>query len=341
VVLGRHFELVLLVETAFNLLIKSHLLFGVQFAVFFLSRSSVFSPATAVSLVEGGRVMKKFAVRLLMFGATVAVGGMGATGARAQNPPEIQRASKSELKSQTPPARVIAPLGIGTTFNATLDESLDTRKTRAGDPIAAEIAEDVSYEQCMIFPKGTKVTGHIVRVTSAGRGKAGSAIFVQFDKAVMKDGQEVMLNAGIQALAANAVTASAEADAAKSVANGPHAVPVEDNSGGTPTVSDALIVSPIYDAPRSTLRAPMAPAAVAEGEFGSDGLFTPESKGAFGRPDLKVYTPTSEGSHGTVLLSARKNMHLDSGTHLLLVVQPPPNGDSDPASATPLDLDPQ
>jgi hypothetical protein len=36
----------------------------------------------------------------------------------------------------------------------------------------------------------------------------------------------------------------------------------------------------------------------------------------------------------------RKNMHLDAGTHLLLVVQPPPSGDSD-AGATSLDLDPQ
>ena len=86
-----------------------------------------------------------------------------------------------------------------------------------------------------------------------------------------------------------------------------------------------------------TLRAPLAVAPVAEGEFTSDGLFTPDSKGAFGRPDLKVYTPTSDGSHGTVLLSAKKNMHLDSGTRLLLVVQPPPSADADPTNS--LDLD--
>jgi hypothetical protein len=44
---------------------------------------------------------------------------------------------------------------------------------------------------------------------------------------------------------------------------------------------------------------------------------------------MKVYTPVSEGSHGTVLLSAKKQMRLESGTRLLLVVQPPPNGDPD------------
>ena len=42
--------------------------------------------------------------------------------------------------------------------------------------------------------------GHVVKVTTAGKGHAGSAIFVQFDKAVMKDGQEITFNAGIRRL---------------------------------------------------------------------------------------------------------------------------------------------
>jgi hypothetical protein len=280
---------------------------------------------------------------MMKFAATLVLAGtIAALGVSAQNPPDLQRSSPTELKAGNPPAPVIAPLGIGTTFNANLEETLDTRKTRAGDPIAAEISEDVNYERCMILPKGTKVTGHIVRVTSGGRGRAGSAIFVMFDKAMMKDGQEVMLNAGIQALATGPVASlPAETEASKNLSAGPHSLPVDDTTAGTAAASDALVVSTIYEAPRATLRPPMAPAPAAEGTVGPDGLFTPESKGAFGRPDLKVYTPTSEGSHGTVLLSTRKNLHLDSGTHLLLVVQPPPSGDVDPAAASSLDLDPQ
>ncbi len=95
----------------------------------------------------------------------------------------------------------MAPMGVGTAFNASLDEPLDTRHTKAGDAVVAEAAEDVSYQRSVIFPKGTKIVGHIVKVTSGGKGRTGSAIFVQFDKAVMKDGQEIILNAGIQALA--------------------------------------------------------------------------------------------------------------------------------------------
>jgi hypothetical protein len=281
--------------------------------------------------MKGGRVMKKLAAGLLFAGALVGLA------ANAQTPPEVQKSAKTEASEA--PAPVIAPLGVGTAFNASLDDALDTRKTKAGDPVVAETAEDVSYQRCMIFPKGTKIVGHVVRVTSAGRGRAGSAIFIQFDKATMKDGQEVILNAGIQALAVAGVAPAT--DASKSEAATPQAVPVEENAGGSRESSDALVVSTIYQAPHSTLRTPLAPAAAAEGEFTSAGLFSLDSKGAFGRPDLKVYTPTSEGSHGTVLLSSKKNMHLDAGTHLLLVVQPPPESDSETPSSSSTDLDPQ
>jgi hypothetical protein len=275
--------------------------------------------------------MMKFAASLLFAGALLLLT------ANAQNPPDIQRSAKTD--STQAPAAVIAPLGVGTAFNASLVDTLDTRKLKAGDPVTAETSEDVSYQRCMIFPKGTKIVGHVVRVTSGGRGRTGSAIFIQFDKASVKDGQEVILDAGIQALAVGAV-APMPSGAPKTGATSAQ-VPVVQDSAGSKESSDALVVSTLYQEPRSTLRPPVVRGLEPAGEFNSDGLFTADSKGAFGRPDLKVYTPTSEGSHGSVLVSSRKNMHLDAGTHLLLVVQPPPNVDSEAPVSAPTDLDPQ
>jgi hypothetical protein len=280
--------------------------------------------------------MKNFAIAL-------AIGALLVVKAGAAQGPELDLTAKRQAKDQTPPAPVTAPLSIGTAFNATLTDALDTRKARPGDLVTAEAAEDVSYQRSIIFPKGTKVVGHIVRATPGGRGRAGSALFVQFDKALLKDGQEVILNAGIQALAVGAVAPLSDTESGKGAGtsaslNAParsfadQAEPASAQS----TDDQPLVVSTVYDNPRSRLRPPLFAASAAEGELNSDGMFTPESKGAFGRPDVKVYTPTSEGSHGTVLLSAKKNMHLESGTRLLLVVQPPPNGDLD---ATQMDLD--
>jgi hypothetical protein len=273
--------------------------------------------------------MMKIAASLLFASALVVLT------ANAQTPPDVQR-SGTASPGQVP-APVIAPLGVGTAFNASLEETLDTRKTKAGDPVNAETSEDVSYQQCMIFPKGTKIVGHVVRVTSGGHG-GGSAIFIQFDKATIKDGQDVILNAGIQALAVGTV-APTPANTSKS-GNTPQAVPVVESAGSAAS-SDALVVSTLYQEPRNTLRPPVMASSAAEGEFTSNGLFSPDSKGAFGRPDLKVYTPTSEGSRGTVLLSSKKNMHLEAGTHLLLVVQPPPSRDSEASNSSTTDLDPQ
>jgi len=272
--------------------------------------------------------MRNFAAVFVMAGALL-VPRAGAT-----QGPDLDLTAKA--KSQTPPAPVTAPLSIGTAFNATLVDVIDTRRAKPGDPVTAEVVENVTYERTVIFPKGTKVVGHILRATSGGRGRAGSALFVQFDKAILKDGQEVMLNAGIQALAVSQVapqsdTERSSTDGATSAENSP-AEPLTEGAepASTTSTNDALIVSTIYDTSRRGLRPPLFAAPAAEGELNSDGMFTPDSKGAFGRPDVKVYTPTSQGSHGTVLLSAKKHMHLDSGTRLLLVVQPPPSGEFDP-----------
>lgn len=256
--------------------------------------------------------MRKIATGLLSMGALLLAGF-----AVAQTP--VDRAPRV-TKDTSPSTPVTVPLSVGTAFNTTLVDPIDTRRIRSGDVVTATVAEDVSYEQSVVFPKGTKVVGHIVRATS-GRGRAGSALFIQFDKAVLQNNEEVILNAGIQALAVNAVPPSpTEGDTPQDKPGNTEAMlPVEEGQ----VTTEAQVISTIYDAPTRRLRDPLSP--LPQGEINSDGLFTPDSTGAFGRPDIKVYTPTSDGSHGTVLISAKKNLHLDSGTRLLLVVQPPPS----------------
>jgi hypothetical protein len=281
-------------------------------------------------------------IAAITFASLLTAGALLVMGAGAAQGPDLDLMAKTAAKEQAP-APVMAPLSIGTAFNASLLGSLDTRHAKPGDSVTAEVAENVIYERTIVFPKGTKVVGHIVRATSGGHGRAGSALFVQFDKAVLRDGQEVILNAGIQALAVGSVAPLSDTenskDAGLSAELSSPAAPRTDGVEPTSSASanDTLIVSATYDTPRTRLRPPLFAAPAAQGELNSDGMFTPESKGAFGRPDMKVYTPTSEGSHGTVLLSAKKYMHLDGGTRLLLVVQPPPNPDLDASQGFDLD----
>src|ERR1700720_3536253 len=139
----------------------------------------------------------------------------------AQTPPDTVADAR---KSSSVPDPVIAPFCVGTAFNAILLTPLDASRNKAGDPVTAETAETVTYERSVIFPKGTKIHGHLVRASSARTGK-GSALFVRFDKAILKNGQEVMMNAGIQALLAGRGSVS-------------NRVPADERGQGYPSAED-------------------------------------------------------------------------------------------------------
>jgi hypothetical protein len=232
----------------------------------------------------------------------------------AQTPPDTAADAR---KLNAVPDPVIAPFCVGTAFNAILLTTLDASRNKAGDPVIAETAEAVTYERSVIFPRGTKIHGHLVRASSARTGK-GSALFVRFDKATLKNGQEVMMNAGIQAL----VTGRG------SVSNRDHGQgypSAEDYGSSSRDGSNVAVVPASTESASRSQSSSGLPAT--QGGMNKQGMLTPDSQGALGGSDLKVYTPLSEGSDGTVLLSAGKNVRLDAGTKLLLVIQPPPEVD--------------
>jgi hypothetical protein len=252
----------------------------------------------------------------------------------SQTPPSLIPESKTQAKHAAPPSAVVVPLCIGTTFNATLEGTLDSRKSKAGDPVSAVVSETVMYQGSVIFPKGTKVLGHVVR-TSTSKGEDGAGLFVQFDKAVLRDGQEVLLNAGIQALVAgNGTDLSGPQEVGNvAVPSGP----VEEPAAAAMSSDGRVVKSATYTTPVVSSQ-PSLLLPTAEGGITRDGRLTPESKGALGSFNLNVYTPTSAGSHGTVLLSTAKRVHLDNGTRLLLVVQPPSSANADATVSDPSDI---
>jgi hypothetical protein len=82
------------------------------------------------------------------------------------------------------------------------------------------------------------------------------------------------------------------------------------------------------DTHNAMIRPPAMELPLTQGAFTKTGLLTPDSKGALGAPEIKIYTPLSAGSDGTVLLSSKKNVRLERGTRLLVVIQPPPGPDA-------------
>jgi len=230
---------------------------------------------------------------------------------------------------------VVCPLSVGTAFNAKLLESVDARRNKAGDKFTAETIETVRYGRSVIFPRGTIIEGHVVRRSISTHGSDRSALFLQFDKAILKNGQEAVMNAGIQAMAvgpnpqAPVETAvledpDAEAPARSEAPANPRALPLDANlnADGTPKNMVAVSHEP-SDTHAVMIRPPAVELPLTQGAFTKYGLLTSDSKGALGAPDIRIYTPLSEGSDGTVMMSTKKNVHLERGTRILIVIQPP------------------
>ena len=226
-------------------------------------------------------------------------------------------AQKSSAKKAVPTGPAITiPLSTGTAINASLVGVLDSERNKPGDAVNAIVTESVVYQRSVLLPKGSRIVGHVVR--TGGDGDETSALFVEFDRVILRNGQEAELNAGIQALApaGTAATIPSREKYEEYRMDGP--VRTSPGLGS----ADTMVVPSTYTLPRRAVAAEL-PGPKIEGGIDRKGLFTPDSKGAFSDASLRVFTPVSEGSHGTVLVGNRPSIRLANGTRLLIVVQPP------------------
>jgi len=217
---------------------------------------------------------------------------------------------------------VTIPLSAGTAINASLVTAVDSSKSKPGDTVTAIVNESVKYQRSVLLPKGSKIVGHVVR--TGGDSTNTSALFVEFDRVTLPNGQEAALNAGIQALAppASAATIPSRKEYEEDRIAGNISTPDEEPAPKSSAKSGTVVMPSTYTTPRRSTVADL-PAQTIEGGLDRQGRFTVDSKGAFYEPNMRIFTPVSEGSHGTVLVGTKKNVRLEAGTHLLIVIQPP------------------
>jgi hypothetical protein len=250
---------------------------------------------------------------LLAFAVTV----FTVTSPAAQTPPPAPPQSSAPAESSVSDSSLTG----GTVINATLNSSVDSKKAKTGTQVTAETSEPVkSTDGRTVLPKGTKLTGHVTQA-SARSGKEGeAALGIQFDKAKLKNGQELPLaNIGIQALAAPAREASNYGGNPEPMTTTPGAPannPSMAGSRGARSESTPQTTTPAAQPPNPTSSAstPTGPEANAAGPLPAN------TRGVYGIEGLRI-APAQSGE-GALLTSTGKNVHLDSGTRLLLVVQP-------------------
>jgi len=247
------------------------------------------------------------------FMTALAVAGLCATGAAAQSSPPSENVSSE------------ASLAGGTAINAALNSSIDSKKAKPGEQITAHTMEAVkSTDGRTILPKGTKLVGHVTKASARSNGQGESMLAIQFDKAMLKGGQELPLNnVVIQAVAAPARETSSYGgyDAQPAAAPGaPSNNPSMSGSRGARP--EGTPPTQPYPGSNSNGTNPNGtdPNGAGGSEANNSGPLPANARGVYGLEGVRL--SASSNGEGTVLTSTDKNIRLDGGTRLLLTVQP-------------------
>jgi len=288
-------------------------------AVLVLSVPAVFAQASAQA---GGQASGSASAQASQSGAQASGGAAGSASASG--------AQGGQQGSQ-------GSLATGTALNAQLSQPIDSKKCKAGDPVTARTTESAKSEGKTVLPKGTKLVGHVTRASARSKGDADSALGVQFDRAILKDGREIPLQASIQALAVAQTVAAVGGDdlqgasGAAGGAGGSGAASGRGVLGGTGTVVGGAASGAASTVPRTVVGATegagstVGATANSVGRSGTGlnaaGQLASTSRGVFGLNGVNLASGATSSAEGSLITSAGKNVHLDSGTQMLLVTQ--------------------
>jgi hypothetical protein len=296
-------------------------------------------------------------IAILVLAGSLVASNSTAPAAAAQSAPAAQ-ATGSEVQAQgTASATGSGKAGqipekslvAGTKVNATLSHSVEAKKNKPADRVTARTTDPTWSNGQVVLPKGTLLVGHVSQAHARGKGESESALAIVFDKAVLKDGYELPLDVTIQAIAAPPAAAStslgdedlAPSSGAGSAASSPGRAGGRGTMGGGAPGGGAGTASNAGSVPDGTASSTTDPNATGNGPLGSAGSIagstkgaarglgsglddagqlTANSQGVFGLNGIALSSAASTGAEGSVITSAGKNVHLDSGTQLLLVV---------------------
>lgn len=167
--------------------------------------------------------------RLLATGAGVAFTAVLGAAAWAESQPATDNTNAQPQANSQPQAQRKLQMVAA---QATLDHTLDTKKAKQGDPVSAKLEKDVQIPDAQALPKNTVLEGHVDQVQASDH-KSDSVMVVTFDKAKLKDGQELAIKATVIAVSEPASMQQANAGQPMSAGATPMSAPSAPSGGGS------------------------------------------------------------------------------------------------------------
>ena len=220
----------------------------------------------------------------------------------------------------------------GTPVLVELSKTVKAKKAKAGDQVKAEVVQDVILHGKIVIRRGSKLVGHVTEARGRSKEDAESRLGITFDKAVLKGGGEMPLNAGICAMAAAARTSMVDKPDEMLPPSlmggfggnqnpGPQPVGGGRASGATRGTAVTPSVNPTPASSAGLPTGPIIPVPVAKphGTF-KVSVLSSGSRGVFGIPGIRLRSQTSGKAQNYVVSSTTQDVQLESGIQLLLQV---------------------
>ena len=261
------------------------------------------------------------------------------TGARGQQGNTNTGANISANGTADTNGNASGSLGTGTTIDAVLTKSLDSKKVKEGDEVTAKTTQAVKGTGEATIPKGSKLIGHVTKASSRAKGDSESSLGILFDRAEIGKGRAVPIHAVIQALASARQNTSAAMDMG---GEQPGEMPGPGYpSGAGASSSNGGVVGGTVNGAGHTVGNTAGAVGQTAGNIGGGAVGAAEggvnqtteaagatmnstlnanSRGAIGLPGYTLQAVSGASTQGSVIESTGKNVKLDSGTQMVLRV---------------------
>ena len=198
-------------------------------------------------------------------------------------------------------------LASGTVILGEMNSGLDSKKAKVGEKFTARTTEALkSSDGRTIMPRGTKMEGHVTQAEARNKGGSASALGLQFDKAILKDGTEIPLNVVVQAIGPRS--------------SGPSGPGTGDSDAEMPRTSQTSPMARNTPAP-STAPVGGEESAPVGGGGATGPSLNARSRGAVGMKGITLDAAQAENRAATVVSSNGKSVKLDDGLEVVLVAQ--------------------
>ncbi len=259
--------------------------------------------------------MKRILLSLL---AGVALAGV-CVAQEAQSQASGSASQATEASDKNAQVASTSQLQAGSTVQAELAKPVDARKSKVGDEVIAKTTHDVKSEGRVVIPKGSKLVGHVTEAKAQSEDQATSELGVAFDRAILKNGEEMPLALSIQAIGRSQAAAAAVEDDAMATGSPATTRPssARPSGGGGVLGGVQSTAGGVVGTADSTAGGVVNSNAGAVGGAVSGSLST-ATHGVVGMPGLSLASQNSTSANGSVITSQSSNVHLDSGTEMIL-----------------------